>query len=49
MKEILKKLKAGEIALKETSALIEKSDFERLKLKFVDKLARLDVHRKERM
>ncbi len=48
MREILTKLKAGEITVKEAEALLEKSDFARLKLKFVDKLARLDVYRKER-
>ena len=46
--EILKKLRSGKITVKEAEALLEKSDFERLKLKFVDRLARLDVHRKER-
>lgn len=48
MKEILKKLKAGEITVKEAEALLEKTSFEVLKLKFVDKLARLDIHREER-
>lgn len=48
MKEILKKLKAGEITVKEAEALLGKRDFERLKLKLVDKLARLDIYREDR-
>ncbi len=48
MKEILKKLKSGKITVKEAETLLEKSSFDRLKLKFVDKLARLDIYRQDR-
>lgn len=48
MKEILKKLKQGAITIQEAEALLEKIEFERMKLKFVDKLARLDLHRDDR-
>jgi NCAIR mutase (PurE)-related protein len=49
VKEILKRLKAGKITVEEAEAFLEKSAFERLKLKFVEKLARLDVHRGDRI
>lgn len=48
MNEILKRLKAGEITVEEAENLLEEGHFERFRLKFVDKLARLDIHRKER-
>lgn len=48
MREVLKNLKAGKITVEEAEALLEKSNFESLKLKFVEKIARLDVNREER-
>ncbi|MCD5401262.1 phosphoribosylaminoimidazole carboxylase, partial [candidate division NPL-UPA2 bacterium] len=48
MEEILKKLKSGKVTIKEAEALLEKRDFGRLKLKLVDKLARLDIYREDR-
>lgn len=48
MKEILKKLKEGMITVNEAEELLEKKSFERLNLKFVDKIARLDIHRQNR-
>lgn len=48
MKEILEKLKAGRITVKEAETLLENGSFDRLKLKFVDRLARLDIHRQDR-
>lgn len=47
-KEILRKLKAGKITIEEAEKLLEKTSFDGLKLKLVDKLARLDLHRKVR-
>lgn len=48
MEEILTKLKSGDITIEEAEVLLEKSSFEKFKLKFVDKLARLDIHRQSR-
>ena len=47
--EILKKLKRGEITVEEAEALLERTAFERMKLRFVDNLARLDVYRDRRV
>lgn len=46
--EILLKLKSGEISIAEAEELLERTAFERMKLKFVESLARLDVHRDRR-
>lgn len=46
--EILNKLKRGEITVDEAEALLERTAFERMKLRFVDDLARLDVYRDRR-
>jgi NCAIR mutase (PurE)-related protein len=47
-KEILQKFKSGEISVAEAEELLERTAFERMKLKFVESLARLDVHRDRR-
>jgi NCAIR mutase (PurE)-related protein len=46
--EILLKLMSGEINVADAEELLEKAAFERMKLKFVESLARLDVHRDRR-
>jgi len=46
--EILQKLKDGEIAVGEAEELLERIAFERMKLRFVEGLARLDVYRDRR-
>jgi NCAIR mutase (PurE)-related protein len=46
--EILLKLKSGEISVAEAEELLERTAFERMRLKFVESLARLDVHRDRR-
>jgi len=46
--EILQKLKDGEITVGEAEELLERTAFERMKLRFVEGLARLDVYRDRR-
>ena len=46
--EILNKLQRGEITVDEAEALLERTAFERMKLRFVENLARLDVYRDRR-
>lgn len=48
MKEILERFKAGEITVEEAEALLEKNASDRLKIKYVDGVARLDVYRDDR-
>jgi len=48
MRKILEKLKAGDITLDEAQDYLEKAAIDRLKLKLVEGLARLDVHREAR-
>lgn len=48
MREILEKLKAGDISLDEAQNYLEKVALDRLKLNLVEGLARLDVHREAR-
>jgi len=48
MREILEKLQNGFISLDEAQAELEKTAFDTMKLKFVDKLARLDLNRESR-
>ncbi len=48
MREILERLKAGDITLNEAQEHLEKIAFDRLKLNLIEGLARLDVHRKAR-
>ncbi len=49
MEKILKKLKSGEITLKTAESLLKKNFSDTMKLKFVAQLARLDIHREERI
>ena len=46
--EILQKLKSGEVTIGEAEELLERTAFERMKLRFVESLARLDVYRNQR-
>jgi NCAIR mutase (PurE)-related protein len=48
MREILEQLKNGIISTEEALKELEKSAFDRMKLQFVDKLARLDLNRAQR-
>lgn len=48
MRQILEKLKAGLISLEDAQTEIEQAAFERMKLQFVDKFARLDLSRAQR-
>jgi NCAIR mutase (PurE)-related protein len=46
--EILQKLKSGEVSVTEAEQLLEQTAFERMKLRMVENLARLDVYRDRR-
>jgi len=48
MREILEQLKNGVITMEKAQEELEKSAFDRMKLQFVDKLARLDLNRAQR-
>ena len=48
MREILEQLKNGIISMEKAQEELEKSAFDRMKLQFVDKLARLDLNRAQR-
>ncbi len=48
MREILEQLKNGVISTEEAQKELEKSAFNRMKLQFVDKIARLDLNRAQR-
>jgi len=48
MREILEQLKNGVISMEKALEELEKSAFDRMKLQFVDKLARLDLNRAQR-
>lgn len=48
MREMLERFKNGDISIDSVQEEIEKSAFDRMKLQFVDKLARLDLNRAQR-
>ncbi len=48
MREILEKLKEGAISLENAEKELEKIAFDRMKMQFVDRLARLDINRSQR-
>lgn len=48
MREILEKLKEGDISLENAEKELEKIAFDRMKIQFVDRFARLDINRYQR-